>query len=61
MDKKDELIEVSPGVWLTPLRVAAEALFMDLTAAWVIKTQNGIIDCIEEHLKIWGEAQAGKE
>jgi len=61
MDKKDELVEISPGVCLTPLRAAAEALFRDLTATWVITSQNGIIDCIEEHLKIWGEAQAGKE
>jgi len=45
-----ELREVSPGVYMTNIRDAAEALFRDLTNGWVITTQNGLIDCIEEHM-----------
>jgi hypothetical protein len=26
-------------------------LFRDLTDGWVITSQNGLIDCIEEHIK----------
>jgi transcription termination factor NusB len=50
-------IEVSPGTWMTPSRAAAEALFRDLTDGWVITSQNGLIDCIEEHLKAWSDAR----
>lgn len=52
----DKLTEVSPGVFLTPSRAAAEALYRDLVDGWVITTQNGIIDCVEEHLKAYREA-----
>lgn len=49
----ENLIEVSPGVWLTSIRAASEALFKDLTNGWVITTQTGLIDCIEEHMKAY--------
>jgi hypothetical protein len=49
--KDQDLIEVSPGVWMTETRHAAECLFRDLTDGWVITSQNGLIDCIEEHIK----------
>jgi hypothetical protein len=45
------MIEVSPGVFMTDSRAAAEALYRDLTDGWIITSQNGLIDCIEEHLK----------
>lgn len=53
---RDKLIEASPGVFLTDTRAAAEALFRDLTDGWIITTQNGLIDCIEEHLKAYNSS-----
>jgi len=41
---------------MTPLRDAAEHLFRDLTDTWVITTQNGIIDCIEEHIRAYSSS-----
>ena len=51
MTDAEEIAQVSPGVFLYPLRAAAEALFRDLTNGWVITSQNGLIDCIEEHMR----------
>jgi len=47
----DQLCEVSPGVFLTDTRAAAVALFRDLADGWAITSQNGLIDCIEDHIK----------
>lgn len=51
-----EIQEVSPGTYLPPIRAAAEAMFRDLTNGWVITSQNGIIDCIEEHMKAYNSS-----
>jgi hypothetical protein len=46
---------------MTPLRDAAEHLFRDLTNGWVITSQNGLIDCIEEHLRALLSPESPKE
>ncbi len=53
---EEQIVEVSPGVWLTPLRHAAECLWRDLPLKGeapnkTFRSSSESIDCIEEHMK----------